>query len=234
MRKTCYLLDVSDLRENEYAAESRKARRLKLVQEMEALLDKERLLKYEKLKGKCSEAECLGAGALLRLALSEEGRLGMDFGEGLTEEAILTPEALLKRMQAIPKEKWFEPAYRYGAQGKPYLTNAPYYVNLSHSGDLVALAISDHEIGIDVQKADRKNWQRIANRYFTAKDEAEFYRQWCRKEAYGKMTGEGVTPYLSVEVKSLGDAELFEGNFTLQGAPYYWAAYVRESLVKPT
>ena len=57
MWKACYLLDMGQ----EQA----------MMQEMEALLDRERLLKYQGMKEGRAKALCLGAGVLLRLAWAE-------------------------------------------------------------------------------------------------------------------------------------------------------------------
>ena len=40
----------------------------------------------------------------------------------------------------------------YEAGGKPHILHVPWHYNLSHSGDYVALAISDASVGIDIQQ----------------------------------------------------------------------------------
>lgn len=96
------------------------------------------------------------------------------------------------------------PAYLNGPFGKPYLAAwESFFFNLSHSGELAVCAVADQEVGIDVQQK-RSLSQRIADRFFTAQEkvvlaqaspkekEALFYRIWSAKEAYIKLTGQGL------------------------------------------
>lgn len=96
------------------------------------------------------------------------------------------------------------PAYLSGPFGKPYLAaRERFFFNLSHSGKLAVCAVADQEVGIDVQQK-RGLSQRIADRFFTAQEklvlaqalpkekEDLFYRIWSAKEAYIKLTGQGL------------------------------------------
>lgn len=101
--------------------------------------------------------------------------------------------------------------------GKPFLAGLPgLHFNLSHSGDYIACAFSDQEVGLDLQEHSRPHTSivRIARRFFTAReyeaihalppDEsgvspdnsdcrlALFYRLWSIKEAYLKYLGCGL------------------------------------------
>ncbi|MFB6320138.1 4'-phosphopantetheinyl transferase family protein [Saccharicrinis sp. FJH54] len=93
---------------------------------------------------------------------------------------------------------------------KPRLENAPYDFNLTHSGEYFAFVISDYEklkVGIDIEKLDAlKDFNSICDAYFHEQERAYFYQHdiskkerevrffeiWTRKEAYLKMTGEGL------------------------------------------
>lgn len=107
----------------------------------------------------------------------------------------------------------------YGEHGKPYIVNradtdSDIYFNISHSGDYVVCAVSDREVGIDIQKigAAKKN---IAERYFTQneymhimnqpdeKSQNElFYRIWALKESFVKAVGTGMSlAFDSFEIK---------------------------------
>lgn len=93
----------------------------------------------------------------------------------------------------------------HGEKGKPYLKEYPLFFNLSHSGEYVVCAVSDREIGVDIQMCSDVNEGRIAERFFS-KEECKalehcgtaeerrrlFFRLWTRKEAYGKLLGDGV------------------------------------------
>lgn len=96
------------------------------------------------------------------------------------------------------------PAYLAGPFGKPYLAEwKSLFFNLSHSGELAVCAVADREVGIDIQQK-RGLSQRIADRFFTEQEKAAlkqalpgkkedlFYRIWSAKEAYIKLTGQGL------------------------------------------
>ncbi len=92
----------------------------------------------------------------------------------------------------------------YGSEGKPYITEGTFYFSLSHSGHYVLCAVSDGEVGADIQEQKTPVQEKLAKRVLTAEeyghfsvlsDEdrvAYFYEKWAEKEAYGKLTGEGV------------------------------------------
>lgn len=84
-------------------------------------------------------------------------------------------------------------------KGKPYFENGP-FVSVSHTDDLVVVAVSGSNVGIDAEKTDRevKKQQEITQKYFTEKEKEyantreKFLEIWTKKEAYGKFTGEGI------------------------------------------
>lgn len=88
----------------------------------------------------------------------------------------------------------------YNEKKKPLADNC--YVSISHSGDMVAVCTSDKPIGIDIEKIDTtRDLSKIAKRFYHGK-ELELYREnptaelffeiWTKKEAYSKISGEGV------------------------------------------
>lgn len=108
---------------------------------------------------------------------------------------------------AIPKDEEgrYIIHYGYGPQGKPHLMDYPgIYFSLSHSGNMAVLAISNSEVGIDVQ--ERRGYQeKVVKRFYheseiavieAISDSAEktncFYQMWTAKEAYIKFTGKGM------------------------------------------
>lgn len=208
MWEACYLLDMGQGQA--------------MIREMEALLDRERLLKYQEAKEGRAKILCLGAGALLRLAWAEsqaEGRCILSEGEpGQAALRLLTPGDLVRRLRELAESP--EPRYCYGEKGKPYFKDSPLSFSLSHSGELVLCAIADHEIGVDVQKVIDLDWEKLAKRFFSpmecdslGTDRELFFRLWCRKEAYGKLTGEGAAIYLGQSF-----LEGKKGIFTREGA----------------
>lgn len=95
--------------------------------------------------------------------------------------------------------------FEYRKNGKPYLCgHDDIFFNLSHSGDYVMCAVSELEVGCDIQKMDKAD-MRLAERFFTEREyhaiadlptEEErrdmFYRYWTLKESFMKVTGLGM------------------------------------------
>lgn len=99
--------------------------------------------------------------------------------------------------------------FSYGEKGKPMLKDSTNkFFNISHSGDWVICAISDKEVGIDIEKIKEARLN-VANRYFTASEikslnslEAQeqnelFFTFWTVKESYLKYLGTGLTKALN-------------------------------------
>lgn len=92
--------------------------------------------------------------------------------------------------------------------------------NLSHSGELVVLAVSDDPVGVDVEAIRQvANADRLARRFFSPAErqavaaccgerrDRAFLTIWTRKEAYLKATGLGVgMPLSGVETEPDPDA----------------------------
>jgi 4'-phosphopantetheinyl transferase len=82
--------------------------------------------------------------------------------------------------------------------GKPYLKGNSCYFNISHSGDLIALAISDKEVGLDLEYMRERNFMALAEHSMQSKlslireaadPRMEFYRWWTVFEAGVKLAG---------------------------------------------
>ena len=94
------------------------------------------------------------------------------------------------------------------AFGKPCLMGYPgFHFNISHTRSAIVVALSNREIGVDIERVDKADL-RIARRYFTAAEvdwieaggaeaDERFYTVWTRKEAYLKWRGEGLSIPLS-------------------------------------
>jgi len=98
---------------------------------------------------------------------------------------------------------------RYGENGKPYFENSSVKFNLSHSGAFAMCAVSDFDIGCDVEMI-KDAGMRVAKRFFysdeiTLLENAEseedrkklFFRLWTLKESFMKVTGLGFKLNLS-------------------------------------
>ena len=108
---------------------------------------------------------------------------------------------LLKKL--LCEKNITNPIFETGKYGKAYISNyEDIYFNLSHSGKLVLCAISDMEVGADVEYIDDKIDLNIAQQYFynseyksimNAENKSdEFFKYWVLKESYMKYTGLGM------------------------------------------
>ncbi len=108
---------------------------------------------------------------------------------------------LLKKL--LSDESITNPTFKTEKYGKAYISNHEnIHFNLSHSGKIVLCAISDMEVGVDVEYIDSEIDLNIAKHYFynreyenimNAKNKSEeFFKYWVLKESYMKYTGLGM------------------------------------------
>ena len=107
---------------------------------------------------------------------------------------------LLKKM--LEEENIEDPILETEENGKPYISNYEnMHFNLSHAGRMVACAISDSEVGIDIEKIDPLIDLKIAQTFFFNSEYQnikksddrvdQFFKYWVLKESYMKYTGLG-------------------------------------------
>lgn len=120
-------------------------------------------------------------------------------------ELFLAAEILLNRsLERLNVEIPIPAAYRRNPYGKPYLDlTEKFCANWSHSGEYVICAVSDGEIGIDLQYAGREPKESLIRKvlqpeellyYETVPAEERtglFYQYWTVKESYLKAIGTG-------------------------------------------
>ena len=94
-------------------------------------LDQERRNRIQSIKNPRKRLESAGAGLLLQLALQEAL---LSKREEETVSSLTLQELLDRAGEPLPLH------FAYGVQGKPYVTNYPYFFSLSHSGDYVLCA----------------------------------------------------------------------------------------------
>ena len=114
----------------------------------------------------------------------------------------------------------------FGPQGKPYIKDADIFFNLSHSGDMAVIAVSDRDVGVDIQKLkhfkdslvdhvfnieDRELAKELmaeltdtglgvgAAQHGDSSFDQVYTRMWSMKESVMKYTGKG----LSLEPKKI-------------------------------
>ena len=114
----------------------------------------------------------------------------------------LAADALMRK--ALSDRGISDFALEYGKNGKPYIKDKDIYFNLSHSENTVMCAVSDMEIGCDVEKVTDIDLE-IAKRFFhcaeyemlAGRTDVEkrdmFFRLWTLKESFAKATGLGMS-----------------------------------------
>ena len=72
--------------------------------------------------------------------------------------------------------------------GKPILIDGGKHFSISHSEDLIAIAFSDSNCGVDIEKIKLREFKKIAERMkFEAETLGEFYEEWTKYEALYKL-----------------------------------------------
>ena len=93
--------------------------------------------------------------------------------------------------------------------GQPYLQNSDLYVSISHCDQMVACAVSETPVGIDIEKIrpiDEKLCLRVCTEQelaYVRDSQERFFEIWTGKEAYFKKCGTGITDLKSVNVPDL-------------------------------
>lgn len=217
-------------------------------------LDTGRLEKMKSAKRIEDKILCVGAGLLLQYAVQRSPVFDSEQDAGMISCGETDINQIL---QGIREPIEFE--FVYGPHGKPYFKDCvlkeekPLFFSLSHSGDYVLCALSDEEVGADIQRipgADVKKILReeqIAERFFTEQERIwyqqedvaasflseqkrrRFYRIWAAKEAYMKWTGNGLTEGISAFGVDL-DAGIITGEMQVRicevKAPFDYTACV--------
>ena len=104
----------------------------------------------------------------------------------------------------------------YKENGKPYTSICP--ISISHSGENVLVGISENDIGVDIEVIKPFD-KRLISRYFTKseqefiKTDDDFFKIWTVKEAFLKLTGEGLKGITKLNV--VENNQLYIENFNI-------------------
>lgn len=177
----------------------------------QGLVERERSARIGRMRQERAQAASLAAGLLLAHAVlqEKEKRAGGAAREYDKEEVcpvyVSVEEAIAELQCQNPVETIEAPG------GKPFLKDFPgLFFSLSHSGAYAACAVSDREVGLDIQQCARRVKPAAADRILheteanawegLSKEEKDacFFRLWAAKEAYVKYTGEGLSKSFSV------------------------------------
>lgn len=161
------------------------------------LVSKSRKQKIDATKIALKKQQSLGAGLLLNHAV----RMWQRFLSGATDLVLNTLNEVLVNELIDGYDDTFDYEIVLGKEGKPMFSEHDnLFFNISHAKDYVVCAVSDSPVGVDIEGGRSMNTN-VANRYYKeseikwieSKDsEKHFFRIWTLKEAYGKLTGEGI------------------------------------------
>lgn len=126
---------------------------------------------------------------------------------------------LLLRFALGERAKYIE----YAEKAKPILLGGPYF-NLSHSGDYVILAVSENEVGADIERIGPYK-EKLVRRcctedelsWLSLREGTAFYRLWTGKEAVMKATSYG----LSMDPGSFSLSPAEDGIYVVSGRAWY-------------
>lgn len=95
--------------------------------------------------------------------------------------------------------------------GKPHFTEGFPCFSISHSDGVCAVAISEREVGVDIQ-GSRESLDRISQRYFSESERRERDSRdlWVMKEAYAKLCGIPLPHILPTDISDKASFHLFD------------------------
>lgn len=139
----------------------------------------------------------------------------------LLGELLLISE--ISKRTGLPQKKI---AFTKGPFGKPYLKSGRLWFSLSHTKGGIAAAFSDEsEIGVDIERCDRKVNERLIERVLCEEEKRsmsgnkDFMRMWVQKEAFLKRLGVGISRDLrGANTLALPDTAAFEKDGFFLGA----------------
>lgn len=106
-----------------------------------------------------------------------------------------------------------------GENGKPGFPEFPgVQFNLSHTAGAVLAGVSETPVGVDIERL-RPVSRHLADR-FGEKEPAAFFREWTRREAAAKRSGEGIAALL----RQMGQPLPARGLWSVETFPGYAAA----------
>ena len=129
---------------------------------------------------------------------------------------------LIEDPEIFKKENIKEFPLFYGEYGKAYDREGKVFFNISHSKEYCVLALSDTEIGVDIQEIKEIRAD-IAKRFFEKRDNdyieaagadktLRFIEVWCIKESYAKLTGKGISEGFSKFYENFEKMEIVDAS----------------------
>ena len=104
----------------------------------------------------------------------------------------------------------------FNDMGKPFFENGPHF-NISHSGRYIVMAVSDKEIGVDIEESVEKDMSSLVRIFNETeakmlKEHADFYYLWCAKESLIKCMGGSINKIKEIPSLPLNGIKTFKGH----------------------
>ncbi len=184
-------------------------------------------------------SECKEALLSLESSVSDKRRLALSRIKREDARLVsLASEILLAFSLKIP----LPAPYKTDKNGKPYIPTLPFF-NISHSGNFVVCAVSNKEVGVDIENKGRMKTS-LARKILSDKEvfasqtvsgallQTLLCEKWVRKEAYLKMLGIGLRRSmtdLTFDGDKLLEDEVFSRVYKL--SPNYFICFCRSEEV---
>ena len=103
----------------------------------------------------------------------------------------------------------------FNDMGKPFFEKGPYF-NVSHSGQYIVMAVSNKEIGVDIEEDVKKDMSMLVSIFNEAeakmlKEHSDFYYLWCAKESLIKCMGSSINKIKEIPSLPLNGIKTFKG-----------------------
>ena len=96
------------------------------------------------------------------------------------------------------------PEIRVSRYGKPYFEDLDMYFNYSHSRSYIACALSNYDVGIDIEDSDRKISDNVSKKYLDGEEDSrKRLVKWVQKEAYSKLIGLGILVIRDIKLDNI-------------------------------
>lgn len=121
------------------------------------------------------------------------------------QQQSLVGKILLAKLLELPEATFLTgDAIAEGEHGKPYFKERSEHFNISHSANLVTVAVADQPLGIDIEKIKPKQLEKLShaftvgeiaylNKLHDPRKSEQILRLWTIKEAVLKELGLGLT-----------------------------------------
>ena len=155
---------------------------------------------------------------LLEKANDSQKEKAMKYKNELDQVRSLASSYLINKLSKEP--------LLFNDMGKPFFENGPSF-NVSHSGQYIVMAVSNKDIGVDIEENKEKDMSSLIRIFNDAeakmiKEHADFYYLWCAKESLIKCIGSSIN-----RIKEI-PALPFNGVKAFNGKQYYVKTFIED------